>query len=478
MKPIIGRERELSQLRKLNESSRSEFVAVYGRRRIGKTFLIKQFFGGQYDFQVTGIFNAGLRQQILNFYAALNRHAKGGISEPVPETWFAAFQLLIQHLERLPEGRKVVFIDELPWMDTPKSGFVSALEHFWNSWAYHRDDILLIVCGSATTWMIDALINNYGGLHNRVTARIPLHPFNLYETDAFLKSKGGAFEPYQILELYMALGGVPFYLEEVDISKSIPQNIDALFFSESGILRSEFDNLYRSLFKKHERHEAIIEALSQKGIGLNREDIAKLTGISNGGTLTTLLKELEQCEFIRKYQPFGSQKRGALFQLTDPYSLFYLKFIKNTKAIGPGVWLSLVDQPSWRSWSGYAFENVCLLHLNQIKQHLGISGVYTEAGAWRSKKSDPAVQIDLLLDRRDRVINICEMKFAIAPYSITKSEAEKFRYKLLTLKSESQTAKGLFMTFISPFGLMQNQYSGVVHQVITHEALFRPTFSP
>lgn len=472
MSKLIGRNKEIEILEGLYKNNRSEFAALYGRRRVGKTFLIKELFGDRYAFQVTGISNVGTKRQLDNFYTTLIRFDKGITQEDNPKNWFDAFRLLIKSLERNQQKRKVIFIDELPWLDTRRSEFIPALEHFWNSWAFHRDDILLIVCGSATSWMIDKLINNYGGLHNRVTTRLHLHPFNLKETELFLKSKGGKYDYHQILQLYMTLGGIPFYLEQLNSKKSITQNIDELFFSKSGFLRAEFDNLYRSLFKTHERHVSIIRILAEKAKGLNRKEIAKKTGLKHGGTLTKILEELEQCGFIQQYLPFGKKNRGSLYQLVDFYSLFYLKFIDGTKAKGSGAWIAQIDHPKWRAWSGYAFENVCYYHIDEIKKGLGFEAVYTEISSWKSSGLKGA-QVDLVIDRRDRIIHLCEIKFSEKEYSITKAYSENLKNKIQAFKEETKTNKSIFLTFITLYGLKENQYSlNMVQNELRADKLF------
>ena len=352
---IIGRIDESTLLEQRYSSKQSEFVALYGRRRVGKTFLIKELFGKRYAFHLTGISNVGTQRQLHNFFTELCRFDKAAANKDSPSDWFDAFQLLMDSMARNRQKRKVIFIDELPWLDTPRSEFIPALEHFWNSWAFHRNDIFLIVCGSATSWIIDKLINNHGGLHNRVTCRIHLQPFNLKETALFLKSKGGKYDHHQLIQLYMAVGGIPFYLEQLNPEQSIAQNIDRLFFHENGLLRMEFNNLYRSLFKSHERHVSIIRALAKKGKGLTRAEIAAKAKLPNGGSLTRILEELEQCGFLKQYVPFGKKNRGSLYQLIDCYSLFYLKFIDGAKASGDGAWLNQTDHPRWRAWSGYAW---------------------------------------------------------------------------------------------------------------------------
>jgi len=369
------------------------------------------------------------------------------------------------------EPKKVLFFDEMPWIDTPRSNFLSALEHFWNSWASDRPDIILIVCGSAASWMINKVINNRGALHNRVTQRIRLLPFTLCETETFLRANQIALDRYQILQLYMALGGVPFYLSEIRQGMSAFQEIDRLAFSPNGFLTTEYDNLYRSLFVHADRHIEIIESLASKPQGLSRESLVRLSGIKDGGTLTTVLRELEESGFIGKSHPFGKKTRDSIYRLSDQYSLFYLKFIKDKHHTGEGSWLSRIDSPAWRAWSGYAYESICLQHIHALKKTLGISGVYTEASSWIDK--DRSVQIDLLIDRRDHAINLCEVKFTQQPFSLSKSQKEEIEKKLFTFKEETQTRKSVFPTLLTTFGLKDGVHSlGFIQSVVTMNDLF------
>lgn len=455
-------------------STRSEFVILYGRRRVGKTFLVNQMFQEHFTFRITALAKGNTAKQLLNFQVTLNAFADTHLDlATVPSDWFSAFQHLIKLAEADKRPRKVIFFDELPWFDTYGSDFITALEHFWNSWASYRNDILLICCGSAAAWMINELVHNHGGLHNRITERIPLYPFTLSETEEFLKAKGGVFDRYQIAELYMAMGGIPFYLENIQVNRSVAQNIDRMFFSARGMLKTEYDDLYRSLFKKPDRHIAIVETLSLKAKGLTRKELGKGARLADGGTLSKDLEELEQSGFIRRYLPFGKGKRDALYQLIDPYTLFYLTFIRDSRAEGEGAWLAQMDSPRLQAWSGYAFEYLCRYHVDNIKKHLGISGVYTEVSAWRSQKSEPGVQIDLVLDRKDRVINLCEIKFSIEPYAITKAYADTLQHKISTFRMETGTTKTIFLTLITAHGLKQNEYSlRLVHDTLDLNALF------
>lgn len=462
--PVIGRAKEIRIMQGLKESPKSEFLAVYGRRRVGKTWLIRHVFENDFVFQLTGQSKQKLQWQLANFHRTLTRQYPKMEQRKPATNWFDAFQYIMDVVEASDKPKKAVFLDELPWLDTPQSGFISALEHFWNSWASARKDVILIVCGSSASWIINKLINDKGGLHNRVTKRVKLEPFSLAETEAFFKNKNSAFERYQIAQLYMVLGGIPFYLDMVDTGQSPAQNINNLCFEATGELRTEFDNLYASLFKKAQGHIAIIEALATKASGMNREELIKKAKLKNGGGVTMLLKELEECGFIRKYPAFGKKEKNQIYQLIDFYSLFYLTFIKNTSNIDDNLWIAGIDNPAYRTWSGYAFEMLCMHHLKEIKHALGISGVYTNTSTWYSTKKDEKAQIDLLIDRRDGIINICEMKFSMKPFAIDKKYAEALMHKMEIFKEHTQTDKSTFLTMITASGLHKNEYSNMLVQ--------------
>lgn len=474
MAKLIGRRKEIQTLDRIVLSSKSEFVAIYGRRRVGKTFLIREYFEYTFDFQLTGLANANTGAQLTNFHAALSRQSSR-YQESIPKTWFEAFQRLIDHLETIREDRKkVVFLDELPWLDTPFSNFLMSLEHFWNSWATNRKDIILITCGSAASWMINKLINNHGGLHNRVTKRIKIYPFSLKEAELLLKANQHALDRYQILQLYMVTGGIPFYLDEVSPDMSAAQNIEELAFRKGALLTTEYPNLFSSLFRNPTKHEQIISALSSKTQGLTRKELIRISGLQSGGGLTRTLDELEESGFITKYAPFHRKSKESLFRLSDFYSSFYLRFIQHNTNYEEGIWLNAIDHPSQRAWAGYAFEQICLAHIPQIKEALRIGGVISQSSSWKSKKKDGGAQIDLVIDRRDQVINLCEVKFSINPYSISKAYADQLRNKIGIFRQETKTKKALFLTMITTFGLERNAYSNsIVQNQITMDDLFR-----
>jgi len=470
MERLVGRMEHKSKLDSYIAGNSSEFVVVYGRRRVGKTFLIREYLNGKFDFQMTGLANADMNEQLINFHASIQKFSSEIVA--FSDTWFKAFQQLINVLEKSTSKRKIIFIDELPWLDSPKSGFLSAFEHFWNDWASVRNDILLIVCGSATSWITRKILNNKGGLHNRVTRRMSILPFTLKETEEYFNSKNIVFNRYQLVESYMIFGGIPYYLSLFEKGKSLAQNVDNLLFSPDAELKNEFKNLYASLFKNHENYEKVIEALAKKSIGITREEILTQTKMSDGGGFTRILQELEECKFIRKYNSLDKKTKDGLYQLTDFYSLFYYKFIQKNEYNDVHFWSNSIDSAQHRAWTGYAFEQVCFAHIEQIKQKLGISGIQTKIASWRSKTVDKGAQIDLLIDRKDQIINLCEIKYATEEFVIDKKFDLQLRNKAAAFRLESKTRKAIHYTMITTYGVKQNEYAGLIQSEIKMEDLF------
>lgn len=473
-KSIIGRLAEREKLDKLLGSNEAEFLAVYGRRRVGKTFLIRQHFNKNMVFDFSGSKDEGLQQQLNNFFEEYLKRTAGQKQTKAPSTWSEAFNYLAGYLSELSakKGKVVVFIDEMPWLDSPKSGFLSALEYFWNQHISKMDNVLLIACGSATSWIRKKLINARGGLYNRVTQRMKLAQFNLFETEQYLKTKGVKLPRYQILEIYMTMGGIPFYLKEISAGKSATQIIDEVCFSPNGLLYDEYGQLYHSLFKNAEPHITIIEALAASPQGMSRGDIAKASGI-NEATLSRSLEELVECDFVSIYQPFLNKKKEGIFKLTDLYSLFYLKFILPNK--GSGKWEQLVNQSTYTAWSGYAFENICMMHTDQIKAALGIAGVFTNSYSWKFKGNDtlPGAQIDMIINRADKAINLCEAKFTKENFIVTKNYAEQLRMKKAIFRQATDTKSMLISTLISTYPAIKNQYYlEEIENEVTMEHLF------
>jgi uncharacterized protein len=430
MKNIIGRKKEIEFLQEIYNNEKPSFLAMYGRRRVGKTFLIRETFNNDFYFHVTGLANTTNEKQLYNFNKTLCKYYPTYKKKDFATNWFDAFDELNNYIESKKAKRKIIFIDELPWFDTAKSDFLSAFEHFWNHWASARKDIMLVICGSSASWIINKLINNKGGLHNRVTQKIKLDPFTLHETEQFLISKKIKWNQYQIAEAFMAFGGIPFYLNAIRTGLSVTQCIDELFFASDGLLRNEFDNLYKSLFKFAENYMAVVQALSKKTKGLTREEIIQTAKLPNGGGITKVLNELEQCDFVRKYNLVNDKKKDALYQLTDFYSLFYYSFIEKLNALDESNWITQLNSTTHRAWTGYAFEQLCMQHVKQIKQALGIGAIHTQVSGWRSRGQEKNAQIDLVIDRKDNCINLCEMKFAGKEYTIDKKYAANIQNKI------------------------------------------------
>lgn len=472
---MIGREHETKIINDLLASSQSELLAVIGRRRVGKTYLVRETLSYNIDFELIGLKDASLTLQLQNFQMQI---AKSFINinfqNPV-KNWLEAFDLLNQCIESLPKTKKtVLFFDEFPWLDSPKSGFKTAFSHFWNSIASHQK-ILIIICGSAASYMIDKVLNDKGGLHNRVTKYINLQPFSIKETESFLSQKGIHLNKYQILQLYMVFGGIPHYLNHIEKGLSAAQNIDKQCFQANGFLKNEFQNLYQALFQKAERHEELVELLSKKATGLTRQQLANQSSLSNGGALTKVLLELEQSGFIQAFNPYGKKNKDKIYRLVDYYTLFYFKFILPAKNSEAGYFMTLYTSQSFKTWTGYAFENICLQHTNQIKKALGIQGVYSENYTfYQTKKQDnEGAQIDLIIDRKDGVINLCEMKFYDSSYPFGAKDAEKIQRQKNVFKTATQTRKQIFSLWISTFGITNNKHSiGVVENDFTMDILF------
>ena len=471
---LIGRKKEKEQLLSALHSEQSEFIAVYGRRRVGKTYLIREAYDYHFAFQHAGLANSNMQKQLKNFKASLQKVGMKKI--PSITCWLDAFFALEQWLETCQEERKIIFLDELPWMDTPRSDFVSALEHFWNGWATTRKDIVLIVCGSATSWIIEKIINNHGGLHNRLTKRILLQPFTLKECEEFAQSHGLGMSRMQMMEAYMIMGGIPYYWNFLQKGQSLTQNIDRLFFNKEGELKDEFDMLYASLFKSPENYIKVITALGEKKAGMTREEIISQTSMSDSGTLTKILKELEWCGFIRKYNVLGKKVKSAIYQLIDNYTLFYFRFIRRNENNDENFWSSSINSSLYHNWCGLSFERICLLHIPQIKQKLGIQGILSNTYSWSAKSNEelglPGVQIDMLIDRSDQVVNLCEMKYATSSYSLTKEEEMKLRNRLEVFRTTTQTTKAIHLTMITTYGLTPNIHSGIIQNEVTMDDLF------
>ncbi|MDN3506971.1 MAG: ATP-binding protein [Simkaniaceae bacterium] len=480
---IIGREKEKKTFEKVLRSREAEFVALYGRRRVGKTFLVREYFSKKGTFfEFSGLKNASISIQLENFAKALSRTFYKNAPLKVPKDWQEAFEMLTEQVEKHPKSKKIIlFLDEFPWLATRRSGVVQALDYFWNQFWSRFPNLIVVVCGSAASWMLEHLIQAKGGLHNRLTRRILLEPFNLKEVERFLKSRKIKLNQKQVVDLYMCMGGIPYYLKELEPGKSATQLIDRICFQKDGLLHTEFENLFHSLFDHADLHFDIVREIAKMGNKISRQELIKNLRLTSGGNLKKRLNELEASGFVQAYVPYGKKERDRYFRITDEYSLFYLKWIeplrKTGTRMGRDYWKNLVKTPKISTWAGYAFENVCLKHIHQIQGALGLERIACKTGTWRfiPKKggAEEGAQIDLLFDREDGVITICEIKYSDKLFALDKQYAKKLMKKMDIFEEKFRTQKELFLALITTVGLKKTAWAEeMVQDVVTLKDLF------
>ena len=475
---IVGRKREMEELRNLYESNKAEFVAIYGRRRVGKTFLVKEMFQDKMTFYHSGLSpfdkerKISMRDQLEAFYASLQRY--GMEESSCPKSWMEAFRLLGELLDQIDDGkRQLIFIDELPWMDTPRSKFLMAFEHFWNTWGAWHDRVMLIVCGSATSWMLDNLINSKGGLYDRLTWQIKLSPFTLGECKEFFNAKNIMLSTYDIVECYMILGGIPYYLNYLQRGKSIAQNIDLLFFDRNAKLASEFQRLFGSLFVNPDDYMKIVRLLAKRHTGYTRDEITSNLGMTSGGTFTRMLESLVASDFIVSYHPFGISQKEIRYKLCDSFCLFYLRFVDGHNRQDESFWLHHQNAPQLNAWRGLAFEQVCFAHVFKIKKALGVEGVASSESALiiRGDEEERGAQIDMLIVRDDRVVNLCEMKFLSKAFEPKTEDEQTLRERIATVQELLSFKHTVHLTLVTTVGLKANVHNGVFQHIITIDQL-------
>lgn len=476
MKNLIGRANQIQDLEEALTSNKPEMVALIGRRRIGKTYLVKRVYENRINFELTGIQYANKKEQLQNFLVQIAKFCPNFELNQKPGSWLEAFFMLAKALESQKNKEKqVIFLDELPWLGTKRSDFIKGLGWFWNSWAENQK-IVVVICGSAASWMIKKVINDKGGLHNRITKLIYLHAFTLNETEQFLASKQIRLNRYQITQIYMTMGGVPMYLDQLKPGLSAVQNIQNVCFEEEGYLRNEFERLFSSLFDNHENHVEVIKTLAKKRMGMTRNQIIENSRFKNGGMLSEILDELEKSGFIEIYASHEKLKRESLYRLSDQYSMFYLTFLDKLSKNAKSDFQSMSNLPKWKAWSGYSFENICFYHIKQIKGALSIGGVSTKISSFFAQPKDglPGTQIDLLIDRTDNCINLCEMKFSSEMYEVTKKDVDNIAIKRNVFRHQSKTKKHIFTKLITTFGAIENTNKvNYIDQVVTLDSLFK-----
>lgn len=472
MVQLIGRENEQGLLKKYIDSNRSEFIAVYGRRRVGKTFLVTETFKDALSFDMTGVIDGDKEDQMVSFNIALK---ESGYEGKRVTDWYGAFEALKEVVKKVPQNRSaIIFIDELPCLDTPRSGLVKALDLFWNGWANRQSNVKLIVCGSATTWIVDNIIDNHGGLHNRITHEMHIHPFTLHDTEEYLTTYGFKWNRLAMAQTYMVLGGIPYYLSLLDNALSLPANIDQLFFSRDAELKKEFDRLFKSLFKSPQAYVDIIQLLANNKKGLTRKEISEKLKKETGGHLSKLLVNLENCDFIRKYNVRERKinSNNGIYQLTDFYIQFYHDFC-NKHTTDEHFWENSINSPKQNTWYGLAYERLCMAHIPQIKEALGIQRIRTEYYSWRSKESVPAAQVDLIIERADQIISLCEIKYSKGIYSLDAKEEERLRNRITDFADETKVKEAVQLVLITTYGLKDNAHSTEVNDRVILDDLFK-----
>jgi len=466
---LIGRKKETTHLLEAIKSKEAEFIAITGRRRIGKTYLVRQVYKDNLAFEITGIQNATLQEQLSNFRFSIAQYFEDTVIEK-PTNWQHAFEQLIDLLIINKQKTQILFFDEMPWLAGKNPQFLKGLSFFWNSWA-SKNKIVLIACGSATSWIVKQLILNKGGLHNRVTRQIILRPFSLSETKAYLQSQSIQLNNYQITQLYLTTGGVPYYLKLVRKGKSVSQIISALFFDIDAVLKNEFKNLYASLFLHSEKYISVVQACYQKWQGINSKELIAATKLKSGGTLTNMIEDLVMSGFLQEIYPINNKSKNKIYRLVDEFSIFYLKYLK---AASQTDWQTVSKTPSVSSWQGFAFENLCFKHIDRIKDKLGVSGVNSRIYSYKEigKDTNKGVQIDMIIERDDLIINLCEIKFYNKEFVITKQYKEELEHKIFKLQQVISRKQTIHLTLITTFGVKENKYSNMVQSEIVLDDLF------
>ena len=484
---IIGRKNELDVFQDRLSSPSAEFIAVYGRRRVGKTYLIKHFFSQQKGlfFEQTGLNGGSLHEQLEIFANSFSNAFYKGIKTAIPKTWKEAFTQLNTAIESTPKNKRItLFFDELPWLASPRSGFLKMLEYFWNTAWAHRKKMTLLVCGSAASWMLENIIYAKGGLHNRITARIPLAPFTLSETEEYLHYLGVKLNQWQILQLYMVMGGVPHYLKSIRKNYSAVQNINALCFKKGGLLFDEFEILFHSLYDHPEDYHRIIRVIAQKTNGISREELAKKIKVPDGGYLNTRLRNLEEAGFINSFLPVGHTRRGVHYRVVDEYTLFYFTWIQplrqkpSSDTVSKNYWETIIKKPTWLAWAGYAFESICFKHIDCIKKALGIEYIHSICSDWRYQpekmKAEKGAQIDLVFDRDDDCVTLCEIKYSDKPFAMTKEYVQVLKQKEEIYKQRTRCKKQIYWALITANGVVQNDN---LRAIITHHVDMNDLFN-
>lgn len=474
---IIGRKAEQRDLDEWCHSAKPELICVYGRRRVGKTYLVQNAFEGQFAFFATGSDDRRNAVQLKAFHAALRR--AGCAERTVPQDWFEAFNRLRLALEqpdvvRASCGRRVVFLDEFPWLAAKRSDFLAAFSDFWNGWASCQSDLVVIICGSATSWIVKNILENTASMYNRVTRQLYVAPFDLHDVEEMTQSLRLGWSRDAVLQCYLVFGGLPYYLDMLDRRKSLSQNIDALCLGTNAPLRREVPLLMEASLGNAPLHRAILRELAQSKVGIRRMDLANRVEGGTTGSFKRALDDLEKCGYIRCYTNRYERRKPSVYQLVDPFLLFGFRFMVDRAPDGHGLvsWKDFERTPAYYAWRGNAFEIACVNHTRQIKHAIGISAVKTEDFPWSSSTSEPGAQIDMVIERADGVTNLCEMKYTDGPFVADREFEEDMARRRRVFQIESATKNTVQSVLVCPQGLRPNTHSWDIAHVVDIDDLF------
>ena len=472
---IIGRKAEQEVLLQCERSGKSELICVYGRRRVGKTYLIEQTFAECFSFRASGIEGGNTRTQLRAFHQRLR--AGGDRSKTIPADWFEAFSRLEKllysgNIIQSPHGKKTIFLDEFPWFATARSDFLAAFGEFWNRCGTVKGDLMFIICGSATSWIIGNLIENTGSLYNRVTCQLFLRPFTLRETEMYFQDREFDWTRNQITECQMLFGGLPYFFDLLNANESLAWNIDHLCFQPNALLKHESKRLLEATLRKSKVYDSILNLLSDHPYGIEKSVCMESLGIPYG-TFFRAVDELVKCGYVWEYREPHRKNRPLCIRLTDPFLLFHYHFLSGAGNDSITSYQSFTgDEGRYRNWRGHAFENLCMYHIPAIKQALGITGVETEEYPWSSEMNNGGVQIDLVIERKDQITNLCEIKYTDQPYQITADYEKNLLRKIQVYREETGTRQALKLVLISAEGLAGTAHQERIAHVITLNELF------
>jgi hypothetical protein len=408
---FVGRKNELRMLNDAYRSGKDELVVLYGRRRIGKSSLVKRFAEKKkayYEFEaLEGETTPG---QINHFLQQLKKQIDDPILDSVRfANWEQVFTYLTEKvINRKSKVKKILFLDELPWMAAGRIRLVSLLKYYWdNHWKSKH--VMLILCGSVASFMVKKVLHS-NALYGRTTIEILLKGFSPEEAARLLSKKRSREET---LNYQLVFGGVPKYLEQINTSQSFNKNMNTLCFSPHGIMLKEVERIFYSQFREPRTYLKIINLLKNGIFSLS--EISSKTKIPSGGGLKQYLKNLERAEMIRSYIPFdrSGNSKFKKYTLADEFLVFFFKYMgPNLRVIKESSSRRLFEtltQNSFDSWLGFAFERFCLKHAGLLALVMDFADDILLASPY-FKKNDERFQIDLLYQRADRVITVCEIK--------------------------------------------------------------------